>query len=335
MPALFPPRKPQKSSCFGLDNEIKSQYQDRMSTVRQAYEAPAWSGIDGEWRTLHGSFYEDGMSVEWHDFQCAQRLDWARSFHPDSLEICLNLEGRGLLQCGKIQVRLAPQSITHYTPDTDRLSAKREAGERHRFLTVELSREWLAEAVRGHEDSLNRQTRHFLDGAAASRPALDIRPFGPTIRQFSQEVLKPPVEGRAVRLWFRAKIIELAALTLMEPEKELFCQRQHRLASDRIERVKAILARDLEHPPSLAELGREIGCSPFYLSRLFSEQTGLTISRYLRNIRLERAAQLLRSGECNVTEAAMTVGYSSLSHFSKAFAEMYGACPCVFPLTKR
>jgi AraC-like DNA-binding protein len=290
-----------------------------MIATRQAFEAPAWSGIDGEWRTLFGSFYEDGVSIEWHDFQCANRLNWARSFHPDSLEICLNLEGKGNFKSGRSQTRL---------------SAQREAGERHRFITVELSREWLAEAVRGNEEALNVQTRQFLDGITASRTTIDVRPLSPHVRQFSQEVLKPPVEGRAAKLWFRAKIIELASLTLMEPEKELFCQRLHRLTSDRVQRVKDILARDLEQPPTLADLGKEVGCSPFYLSRIFSEETGLTISRYLRNVRLERAAELLRGGKCNVTEAAMAVGYSSLSHFSKAFAEMYGSCPCVFPLAK-
>ena len=61
----------------------------------------------------------------------------------------------------------------------------------------------------------------------------------------------------------------------------------------------------------------------------------MTISRYLRNLRLERAAELLRSGRSNVTEAAMAVGYSSLSHFSKAFAEMFGVCPCAFPLHRK
>jgi AraC-like DNA-binding protein len=99
--------------------------------------------------------------------------------------------------------------------------------------------------------------------------------------------------------------------------------------------VKQALARGIESPPSLSQLGREVGCSPFYLSRLFSEHTGMTISRYLRNLRLERAAELLRRGRVNVTEAAMAVGYSSLSHFSKAFAEMFGVCPSVFPLSRR
>jgi AraC-like DNA-binding protein len=47
-------------------------------------------------------------------------------------------------------------------------------------------------------------------------------------------------------------------------------------------------------------------------------------------VRLERAAHLLRSGRCNVTEAAMAVGYTSLSHFSKAFWETFGCCPGLY-----
>ncbi len=49
---------------------------------------------------------------------------------------------------------------------------------------------------------------------------------------------------------------------------------------------------------------------------------------------MERAAELLRSGRYNVTEAATEVGYSSLSHFSKAFCETIGCCPVLYPAAK-
>ena len=38
------------------------------------------------------------------------------------------------------------------------------------------------------------------------------------------------------------------------------------------------------------------------------------------------------SGKFNVTEAALKVGYNSLSHFSRAFCETMGCCPCFYPL---
>ncbi|MEI8080957.1 MAG: helix-turn-helix transcriptional regulator, partial [Actinomycetes bacterium] len=67
-------------------------------------------------------------------------------------------------------------------------------------------------------------------------------------------------------------------------------------------------------------------------SRTFSREMGLTIPQYLRQIRMERAAELLKSGKCNVTEAALEVGYNSLSHFSHAFCETMGCCPGLYPL---
>ena len=43
-------------------------------------------------------------------------------------------------------------------------------------------------------------------------------------------------------------------------------------------------------------------------------------------------AELLQSGEYNVTEPALEVGYQSLSHFSAAFHETFGCCPGLYPL---
>ncbi len=58
----------------------------------------------------------------------------------------------------------------------------------------------------------------------------------------------------------------------------------------------------------------------------------MTLPQYLRKTRMERAAELLRSGDFNVTEAALEVGYSSLSHFSLAFHQTFGCCPGLYPL---
>jgi len=96
--------------------------------------------------------------------------------------------------------------------------------------------------------------------------------------------------------------------------------------------VVSILRGRLAEPPSLLEIGREIGCSPFHLSRTFSQEMRMTIPQYLRKLRMERAAELLRDGRHNVTEAALEVGYSSLSHFSLAFCQTMGCCPGLYPL---
>ena len=158
-----------------------------------------------------------------------------------------------------------------------------------------------------------------------------------TVEQHSvvATLLQPPVAKSAQSLWYQSKALELVSHFLFTPkDPELFCMRQKRVARERVARTKELLARGLANPPTLEVLGREVGCSPFYLSRSFSREVGLTIPQYLRKLRMERAAELLRAGRHNVTEAATEVGYSSLSHFSKAFCETIGCCPVLYPMAK-
>jgi AraC-like DNA-binding protein len=137
----------------------------------------------------------------------------------------------------------------------------------------------------------------------------------------------------AQSLWYQSRALDLMTeFFFQSPKKELFCVRQKQVSRERVDRVVKILQDKLSEPPSLEEIGREVGCSPFYLSRTFSKEMGLTIPQYLRQIRMEKAAALLKSGKFNVTEVALEVGYNSPSHFSAAFHQTFGCCPGLYPL---
>jgi AraC-like DNA-binding protein len=172
-----------------------------------------------------------------------------------------------------------------------------------------------------------------LDGAGHFSGLSGATPLTHRHRDLLNSLLHPPVLASAQRLWFEVKALEFATEFFFTAEAgETLCTRAQKLAAERVARAKEILSRNLADSPSLEELGRQVGCSHFYLSRTFTRETGLTISQWLRRARLERAADLLRSRRCNVTEAALEVGYSSLSHFSEAFHDMYGCCPGLYPL---
>jgi len=153
-------------------------------------------------------------------------------------------------------------------------------------------------------------------------------------QQLISTLRQPPVYAAAQPLWYQCKALELAVTFLLQPppEAEMFCSRQQRVAQERVEQVIFLLKQNLAEPPTLEELGKKIGCSHFYLSRIFSAHTDHTITQHLRQLRMERAAELLKSGEHNVTETALEVGYNSLSHFSAAFHETFGCCPGLYPL---
>ncbi len=308
-----------------------------MQNLAHTAENGVWRHVNGEWRQLFGSFARQGISLEYHHFRADRELDWSRSFHADSLELCLNLQGTGRLCVDAHETLLGVRSVAWYaTGDGRQVAATRDPGEHHHFLTVELSREALGRRVGAAAGSLLPAVGRFVDGAEPVGAFVSAGPMSLAVQGIARSLAEPltGVASPARALWYEAKVLELLALLLFSPApvqtEELFCDRQKRLGRERIERACAILARDLENPPTLEMLAREVGCGAFHLSRTFSQQVGQTVPQYLRQLRLERAAKLLREGRHNVTEAAMAVGYSSLSHFSKAFWEAFGCCPGLY-----
>ena len=63
------------------------------------------------------------------------------------------------------------------------------------------------------------------------------------------------------------------------------------------------------------------------LNRRLTKVTGKTSGEFIRTIRLNTACQLLEKKAGNVTEVAYQVGFSSLSHFAKAFKAQVGVSP--------
>jgi AraC family transcriptional regulator len=297
-------------------------------------EAAVWQPVREGWRPLYGGFYEMGLSVEWHDFESPQEFDWSRSFHPGSLELCLNLAGQASVASAEARVDFEPLTAGFYLTGTNAPRASRVAGQRHRFVTFEFSAPYLRGELAACDGALHPLVERFVRGQALPAGVGEPHRLTAAQEQRVAQLLNPPVSQGSRPLWYRAQVLETMAEFFFErrDDTELFCDRQKRLARERTERVVALLQNNLVEPMSLEAIGREVGCSPFHLSRTFSREIGMSIPQYLRKLRMERAAELLRGGKYNVTEAALEVGYSSLSHFSQAFCQTMGCCPGLYPL---
>jgi AraC family transcriptional regulator len=297
-------------------------------------EARVWEALGGGWQCLYGCYCQCGVSIEWHDFACAKPRDWSRSFHPDGLELCLNLSGRARMARGRETVLLGPMTTALYFATAGELAAWRLPGEPHQFLTVEFSRAFLEQHLKGHELALDPVARQALQKSRGACPVASVGKLTVSLRKRIERLRQPPVAGPGQALWHQSQALELAAEFFFAPANAGAEARTRRteVAGERVEKSIRILSQQLAEPPSLEELGRAVGCSPYHLSRTFSREMGMTIPQYLRQIRMERAAELLKSGKFNVTEAALEVGYSSLSHFSQAFCETMGCCPGLYPL---
>lgn len=78
---------------------------------------------------------------------------------------------------------------------------------------------------------------------------------------------------------------------------------------------------------TLESAARALFLSPDYLSRIFSKETGTSFNRYLNNVRITKAKELIRSGNLRLTDISQMVGYDDQSYFTKVFRRITGMSP--------
>jgi AraC-like DNA-binding protein len=153
----------------------------------------------------------------------------------------------------------------------------------------------------------------------------------PLMQAVVHQILNCPYHGLTRQLYLEGKAYELIAYKLeqsLSNKKEYqktFTLRPHDI--ERIHHARELVSRDFQHPPKLLDLARAVGLPHPKLNFCFREVYGTTIFGYLRETRLNKAKSLLDEGRMNVTEVAYAIGYSSLSHFAKAFKAFHGAAP--------
>lgn len=96
-----------------------------------------------------------------------------------------------------------------------------------------------------------------------------------------------------------------------------------------VDRVKLVLSSDLARRWTLAEIAAEVRGSPVYLTQVFQRVEGLPLYRYQLRLRLARALDLLARYD-DLTALGLDLGFSSHSHFSASFRQMYGRSPSAF-----
>lgn len=103
-----------------------------------------------------------------------------------------------------------------------------------------------------------------------------------------------------------------------------------------MERIMKAVNKNLSNSDfNVDMLTQEVGISRAQLHRKMKDMTGIPTSEFIRNIRLEQAARLLKEQKVNVTQVAYAVGFSNLAHFSTIFRKHFGMSPSEYAERKR
>ena len=99
--------------------------------------------------------------------------------------------------------------------------------------------------------------------------------------------------------------------------------------------MRSVNAKMSDPDYNIDTLASDVGISRAQLHRKMKEMTGISSGKFLRNLRMEQAARLLREGKINISQVADKVGYMDQAHFSIAFKSHFGMSPSEYVETHK
>lgn len=146
-----------------------------------------------------------------------------------------------------------------------------------------------------------------------------------------EEIRQCRFTGGVKKLFLQSKALELLALQCEQYERVEHVRTDSFMVSaadrEKIHYAKDLLLKNMQDPPSLAELSRSAGLNEFKLKNGFRQVFDNTVFGYLNDHRMDYARKMIVTQEYSLTEIAEQLGFSSIQHFSLAFKKKFGVSP--------
>ncbi|HLT34156.1 MAG TPA: AraC family transcriptional regulator [Aquaticitalea sp.] len=165
----------------------------------------------------------------------------------------------------------------------------------------------------------NKDKKYYKDGK-----------ISPSMAVVLTQLIHYNLNSSIKNLYFKGKAYELLSLYFNRNEDADIEQCPFLVDETnviKIRKAKDIIISRMAEPPSLQELSEEIGLNLKKLKEGFKQIYGDSVYSFLFDYKMEVARKLLESGENNVNEVGLKVGYSTSSHFIAAFKKKYGTTP--------
>ncbi len=143
------------------------------------------------------------------------------------------------------------------------------------------------------------------------------------IKQFSYLFQELKFEWLQQRDGYQLKCQGLFALIL----HKLVYERESSQSLSCITIIKRHIIEHSGQKLSIAELSKLVHLSPVYCGSLFKSIEGMTINEFIRQVRMNKASALLRTGEYTISEAAELAGFRDVFYFSNTFKQYFGVSP--------
>ncbi|BFU78681.1 helix-turn-helix transcriptional regulator [Arcobacter sp. 15-2] len=182
------------------------------------------------------------------------------------------------------------------------------------------------------EDFLQRNLKHSLleKYFIKSNKYLNLLNFSPTLIETQiliDDILECELQGELKEIYIQSKALELLHIELSKleiKEKKIILDSYDKEA---IYKAKEILINNMQNPPSIIKLAKLVHINEFKLKEGFKDIFHTSPYKLLLKYKLNKAKDMLKTGDYNINEVANLTGYKYASNFTNAFFKEFSILP--------
>lgn len=209
-----------------------------------------------------------------------------------------------------------------------------KANERTHITSIEIIRDIFAHKNNHHFENLDPALIELFQDSVAEKKFFYQGQYSIKAADIVDEIAKKENLGFLRSLTLQGKIYEMLVFQIAQYEDDLQNENSpeimRRSDVEKVKKAREMITNNLDQNYSVEFLAKEVGTNINKLQEGFKYMFDLTVNKYMQQVKLDAAKDLLMNTEHNISEVVNLIGLNNRSYFSKVFKEKYGVSPNYF-----
>ncbi|UJH90846.1 AraC family transcriptional regulator [Antarcticibacterium sp. 1MA-6-2] len=211
---------------------------------------------------------------------------------------------------------------------------KFKAGETVHVTSIEIIRAIFSHRNNHHFHGLRPEMKQLFEDSVAEKKFFYQGNYSIKAADIVDQINDKEFTGFLRSLFLEGKLMEMLVLQIFQYEDDMrddkLPQIIRRSDVEKVNKAKELITNNLDKNYSVEFLAKEVGTNINKLQEGFKYMFDLTVNKYMQQVKLDAAKDLLSNSEHNISEIVNLIGLNNRSYFSKVFKEKYGVSPNYF-----
>ena len=287
---------------------------------------------------IRGTTFDSGISVI--EYKCTFFRDYEIVFtinktHPLKFIFCSEGEAdHGFNEDEDIHTIKTYQNIIVSSSGMNGHLLRFKANEGVHLTSIEIMRDIFSNRNNHHFKGLPPELKEVFEDSVAEQKFFYQGNYSIKSADIVEEISEKELEGFLRSIYLEAKLFEMLTFQIQQykddNQGDALPQILRRSDIEKVERARRLIVDNLQENYSVEHLAREVGTNVNKLQEGFKHLYGLTVNKYVQQVKLDSAKEMLGTSDHNISEIVGLIGLNNRSYFSKIFKERYGVSPKYF-----